>query len=443
MREFFDEGVLLHSATARKYYEEVKDLPIVDYHSHLSEKEIAEDRKFNTITELWLSADHYKWRAMRSCGIGEKWITGDAGDEEKFYAYASVMPKLLGNPLYYWTHFELKKLFGIAEPLNERTARAIYKEANEKLKSLSVRTLLKQFNVEYIATTNDPIEQLEFHGSYDGIKVCPTFRPDKALRLESAYLEKLGSAARREIRTLGDWKEALTERLKYFVTKGCTIADTSVEESVRTDVTETEAEELFAKGEDRTPAEKSRFYSYGMKFLGGLFAEYGIVWQLHVGALRNINTTAHRAIGCDAGYDVMQGNIDTDGIAVFLDSLYKIGKLPKTLLYSLNRNAVPALCTIAPCFPNVRMGAAWWFNDTLKGILAHLETLAEYSVLGISPGMLTDSRSFSSYCRFDFFRRILCDYVAKKTEAGEYDAESANALLKDICYRNPKIFMNL
>ncbi len=443
MREFFDDGVLLHSATARRYYDEVKNLPIVDYHSHLSERDIAQDRKFSTVTGLWLAADHYKWRAMRSCGVEERFITGDASDEEKFCAYASVMPKLLGSPLYYWTHFELKKLFKISKPLNERTAKSIYREANEKLKTLSVRTLLKEFNVEYIATTNDPVETLEFHGIYDGIKVCPTFRPDKALRLERAYLEALGRATGREICTLGDWKSALRERLAFFMAKGCTIADTSVEESISSDIGEEEAAALFEKGEGCTPAERRLFYSYGMHFLGGLFAECGIVWQLHIGALRNINERAHRALGCDAGYDVMRGDIDTDEVARFLNRLHGAGKLPKTVLYSLNKNALPALCTIAACFPDVRLGAAWWFNDTLKGISEHLETLAEYSVFGLFPGMLTDSRSFSSYCRFDFFRRILCNYVAEKVDAGEYDRASASRLLFDICYQNPKTFMNI
>lgn len=443
MKNFFEENVLLHSATAEKLYAGVKDLPVVDYHSHLSAGDVAADRKFSTITELWLGKDHYKWRAMRLCGIPEKYITGDAGDAEKFVAYAAVMPKLFGNPLYYWTHFELKKLFGIGEPLNERTAARIYKTANEALQTLSVRKMLERFNVEYIATTDDPVSRLENHGVYGGVKLCPTFRPDRALKLDSGYLSQLAEASGREISSLPDWKEALETRLKYFVSRGCTIADISVEEIPDCDVFEAEAEAIFACGGERTAEQSRRFFSYGMQFLGGLFRKYHIVWQLHIGAYRNINSAAFVSLGADSGYDVMHGAIDTDKLAAFLNKLYTSGNLPKVVLYTLNANAVPALCTIAPCFPDVRIGAAWWFNDTLKGIRNHLETLAEYSALGTSLGMLTDSRSFSSYCRFDFFRRILCDFVAEKTDAGEYDAESAKQLLYDVCYQNPKTFMNL
>lgn len=443
MKNFFEENVLLHSATAEKFYARIKDLPIVDYHSHLSDEDIAADRKFATLTELWLGKDHYKWRAMRLCGIPEKYITGDANDEEKFLAFAAAMPKLCGNPLYYWAHFELKMLFGIEEPLNERTAPKIYRAANERLKTLSARTILKMFNVEYIATTDDPVSRLGNHGIYDNVKLCPTFRPDRALKLDGAYLSQLAEASGREISSLSDWKEALEERLRHFVSKGCTIADVSVEEIPESNVSEAEAEAIFACGGERSAKQSRRFFSYGMQFLGGLFCKYGIVWQLHIGAYRNINSATFVSLGADAGYDAMHGTIDTDRLAAFLNELHTSGNLPKMILYALNANAVPALCTVASCFPDVRIGAAWWFNDTLKGIRDHLETLAEYSVLGTSLGMLTDSRSFSSYCRFDFFRRILCDFVAEKVDAGEYDEESAGELLYDICYRNPKSFMDI
>lgn len=443
MNKFFDKNVLLRSATAQKFYAEVKDLPVVDYHTHLSERDIAADRRFSTITELWLSGDHYKWRAMRACGVPERDITGDADDEEKFLAYASVVPKMCGNPLYYWTHFELKSLFGIEEPLNAATAPQIYRRANEKLKTLSARRILEFFRVEYVATTNDPVETLEYHGMYDGIKVCPTFRPDRALRLDGSYLSRLSEACGKQIVTLADWKEALEQRLCHFVGKGCSIADVSVEEIPESDVSESEAEAIFASGGERSAEQSRRFFSYGMQFLGGLFRKYNIVWQLHIGAYRNINSAAFVSLGADAGYDVMHGAIDTDKLAAFLNGLHSSGSLPKIILYALNANAVPALCTVAACFPDVRIGAAWWFNDTLKGIRTHLETLAEYSVLGTSLGMLTDSRSFSSYCRFDFFRRILCDYIAEKTDAGEYAEADAKQLLYDISYKNPKEFMNL
>ena len=442
-QKFFDDNVLLHSSTAVKLYKDVANLPIVDYHSHLCEQEIAEDLKFTTITEFWLKRDHYKWRAMRSCGVDEKFITGDACDYDKFLAYATVMPKLVGNPLYYWTHMELKRIFGIVKPLNAETASDIYAQANEKLKTLSVKSLLKMFNVEYLATTDDPISSLAYHGVYDNVRVCPTFRADMALKFDGDYLVKLGEAWGKQIRTLADFQSALESRLQYFVSKGCTIADVSVEQIPDVNVSEQEAASIFLNREKLTPEQKRSLYSYCMSYLAGLYRKHDITWQLHIGALRNINTRAYSALNADAGYDVMQGYIDTNAIAKFLNFLHETDRLPKIVLYTLNVSALQALSTIAPCFPNVRIGAAWWFNDTLKGIRSHLETLAEYSVLGTSLGMLTDSRSFSSYCRFDFFRRILADYVAEKVDAGEYDKESAKQLLYDICYANPKAFMNL
>ena len=442
-RVFFDDNVLLHTPTAVKLYKGVATLPIVDYHSHLSEKDIEEDKTFSTITEFWLAGDHYKWRAMRSCGIDEKYVTGDATDYEKFFAYASVMPKLIGNPLFYWTHMELKRIFGINVPLNADTAPTIYAQANEKLKSLSVRKLLALFSVQYIATTDDPVSSLQSHGTYDGVKVCPTFRADKALKLEENYLEELGAAFGKPICNLEDFETALEARLKHFISKGCTIADVSVEDIPDCDVSQEEAGNLFLRRTELTPAEKHRFYSYGMSYLAALYQKYEICWQLHIGALRNINTPMFNKLGADSGYDVMQGYIDTNAIAAFLNALYRAGKLPKIILYTLNTAALPTLCTIAASFPNVRMGAAWWFNDTLLGIRHHLDTVAEYSALGTSLGMLTDSRSFSSYCRFDFFRRIISDYVAEKVDAGEYDEKDAKQILYDVCYANPKQFMNL
>lgn len=442
-KAFFGNDVLLRSPLAVELYRDIAALPIVDYHSHLSVREIAEDKKFSTVTEFWLQYDHYKWRAMRSLGVDERYITGDADDREKFLAYAAVMPRLIGNPLYYWAHMELKRIFGIDIPLNLETAPAVYDAANERLKDLSVRKLLAMFNVEYIATTDDPASELKYHGEYDGVRVCPTFRADEVWRADGEYLDRLGKACGYVVRTLDDLKRALEERLQYFISKGCTIADVSAERVPDIGVSDGEAEMLFENRAVLTAEQRHRFYSYGMEYLAGLYKKYDIAWQLHIGALRNINRTAAALLGTDAGYDVMRGHIDTDAVASFLGYLNERNKLPKAILYTLNADALPALCTIAPCFPNVRIGAAWWFNDTLNGIRSHLETTAEYSMLGASLGMLTDSRSFSSYCRFDFFRRILADYVADKVNDGEYDGAAASKLLSDICYANPKAFMNL
>lgn len=442
-KQFFDDGLLLHSELAVRLYRSVQGLPIVDYHSHLSEQEIAADKTFSTITEFWLKADHYKWRAMRQCGVAEKYVTGDASDYEKFLAYAAVMPKLAGNPLYYWTHMELKTIFHINEPLNEESAPEIYCRANKVLETLSVRQLLDKFGVEYIATTDDPVSKLAHHGVYGKTKVCPTFRADRAVLLDEGYLKELETASGEKVDSLAGYRRALEARLQYFISKGCTVADQSVEIIPDCIVGEGEAAVLFENRNFLTEAERKRFYCYAMAYLGGLYQKYNIVWQLHIGALRNINKPMFRTLGADTGYDVMHGSIDTDAVAVFLNALYSDGKLPKTVLYTLNASALPALCTIAGCFPNVRIGAAWWFNDTLYGIKSHLRTLSEYGVLGMSPGMLTDSRSFSSYCRFDFFRRILADFVAELVEKGEYDASAAAQLMYDICYANPKAFLNL
>lgn len=439
--KFFADDVLLGSKTAKELYESVKALPIIDFHSHLSAREIAENQTFPDLVALWLGSDHYKWRVMRSCGIDEKYITGDAPAEEKFNAYASIMPALAGNPLYYWTHFELKKLFGIQEPLNASTASRIYREANEKLKTLSVRDMLRSFNVEYIATTDDPIAPLDFHGIYDGIRVCPTFRPDRALNPDADYLLALGKACGREIVSLSDWKAAIRVQLDRFLSKGCTIADTGVEQTLLSDVTDAEAEKLLHKR--RTPAEQQRFFSYGMGYLGELFCRRHVVWQLHIGALRNINTAAFHSLGPDAGYDVMHGSIDTDALAEFLDLLARTGRLPNTVLYTLNDATMSAICAIAGSFTGVRVGPAWWFNDSLRGIRAHLDCLAEHSALGTFVGMNTDSRSFSSYCRFDFFRRIFADFLADKVEKGEYDGGSAQELIRAVCYRNAKEMIGL
>lgn len=440
---FFSDNVLLRSRTAAELYRGIRDLPIVDYHSHLNEREIAEDRTFSTITELWLGSDHYKWRAMRACGIEERRITGDAGDYEKFLAYASVMPMLCGNPLYYWTHMELKALFGIRLPLNAQTAPEIYARANEALGQLSVRRLLEKFRVEYIATTDDPASPLSHHGQYGGVRVCPTFRADRALRADGACLEALGAACGKRIETLADLRNALEQRLRFFLSKGCALADVSVEETPLVGVTEAEAEALFSRRGELEGLAARRLFSYGLAFLAELCRKYGIVLQMHIGALRNVNRPAYLALGADAGYDVMHGSVDTDGIAAFLGRLHAEGKLPKAILYTLEPGSLPALCTVAGSFPDVRVGAAWWFNDTLQGIRRHLETVSEYSVLGTSTGMLTDSRSFAGYCRFDFFRRILADAVAEKVDAGEYDRGGAAQLLYDICYANPKKFMKI
>lgn len=390
---FFDKNLLLSSKEAERIYDQIKDLPIIDYHCHLSDKEIKDDKHFSDVGELWLAGDHYKWRAMRLCGVDEEYITGGKSFKEKFFKYAEIMPKLIGNPLYYWSHMELVEIFGIDTPLNKDTAGEIYEKANAVLKDLSVSKLLEKFKVEYIATTDDPFSALENHGDVNGVKVRPTFRPDRC------FAENVS-------------KEELSERLDYFISKGCKIADHGFDDFENTENLEWLIEKCYEKN---------------------------IVLQLHFGTFRNINSAAFSTIGRDSGFDVFRDYVATDKLAKLLDKMNtKLGSLPQIVLYPLNDACLRAVCAISGAFRNVRVGAAWWFNDTVEGIKRQLETVSEYAVLGTNLGMLTDSRSFSSYVRFDFYRRILSSFIADKVQNGEYDGSGAVALAKDIAYNNVK-----
>ena len=398
MKEFFGEDYLLQGESAKKIYSAIKDLPIIDYHCHLDEKAIKADKTFSDIGELWLSGDHYKWRAMRLCGVSEDYITGYKSINAKFYKLAEIMPNLCGNPVYAWAHMELKQIFGVEKPLNSDTAEEIWNEANEKLKTLSVRKLLKKFNVEYIATTDDPFSTLENHGDIDGIKVRPTFRAD------ARFSE-------------GVPKADLEKRLDYFVSKGCKIADYGFDFVSEND------ENLIWLIEN----------CYKRK----------MILQLHFGTFRNVNSAAFKTCGKDSGFDIMRGAIDIDALVkVFDKENVKLGGLPTIVVYPLNDYDLRAVATLTGAFPTVKVGAAWWFNDTLGGIKRQLETVAEYSVLGTQFGMLTDSRSFSSYVRFDYYRRILASFIGEKVDGGEYDEASAETLAKNIAYYNIKEALN-
>jgi len=442
-QDFFGNDVLLKSETARMLYEKIKDLPIVDYHCHLNEKEIAEDKVFSSLGELWLSGDHYKWRAMRLCGVEEHYVTGDASYDEKFMKYAEIFPLLFGNPLYYFTQLELKLLFGITLPLNKKNAPKILALANEKLKNLHVSDILEMFHVEYIATTDDPVSTLSSHGRYGKTEVAPTFRPDRILTCDDEVLAELSDASGIAINSLDGVKKALSSRLDYFCQKGCKIADHGMDFLPLADCNEMTAASLFERRRSLNKDDLARLSSHLTYFLAEEYARRGMVMQMHFGTFRNVNTEMFRTAGKDAGFDVMRSEVNTDRLAVFFDTLQKRDALPKTILYSLNPSAVPSLCTLSGAFPNIRVGASWWFNDSLCGIEKQLETIAEYAVLGTNLGMLTDSRSFASYVRFDFFRRILASFVGKRVEKGEYDANSAEALVKRICYSNIKDFLCL
>lgn len=437
MKEFFGNDLFLRSAAAQTVYESVKDLPIIDYHCHLDERMIARDAKFDNIGRLWLSGDHYKWRAMRMCGVDEEYITGDRSDKEKFLAYARILPQLAGNPLYYWTHMELKQIFGITEPLNGESAERIYERANERLKEISVSTLLKQYKVEYVATTNDPTDSLEAHGRYGGTLIAPTFRPDKLYSLDEEYLRALGRAAGTEIGTLDDLLSAIGKRLDFFLSKGCRISDHGFERFPKAYADYAEAKRLFNRRGTLTAEEKDAFFGFLLVWLAKEYGRRGMIMQIHFAVIRNNNRAMFARCGVDSGFDLIGEEQSVKDLVRFFDAVGDDDR-PETVIYTLNDGNLPALLAVTGAFRHVRAGAAWWFNDTVEGIRRNLSTIAEYSVLGTNFGMLTDSRSFSSYARFDFFRRLLSDYLGSLAEKGEYPLDAAIDLAKKICYNNVK-----
>lgn len=399
MKAFFGDDFLLESESAKRIYNEIKDLPIIDYHCHLDDKAIKEDKKFSDIGELWLSGDHYKWRVMRLCGVDEKYITGDASYKEKFFAFAEIFQKLCGNAVYYWAQMELKQIFGISEPLDRDSAERIWTAVNEKLKHLSVQGLLRSFKTEYIATTDDPFSTLENHGVINGVTVMPAFRAD------ARFQE-------------GVSKAVLEKELDRFVKKGCKIADYGFDS-------------ISVSDENLTWLIENCY-------------KRNLLLQLHFGTFRNVNSDMYAVCGRDSGFDVMRGETATDNLITILNrENTRLGGLPNIVVYPLNDYDLRALATMTGAFPKVKIGAAWWFNDTLCGIKRQIETVAEYSVLGTQYGMLTDSRSFSSYVRFDFYRRILASFLGEKVENGEYDEKAAFETAKDVSYGNIKKALSL
>ena len=437
MKSFFDDTVLLRNQTANQLFQKIRHLPIIDYHCHLNPQMIAEDRCFSDIGEFWLAGDHYKWRAMRLCGVEEHYITGDASFHDKFIKYAEILPKLIGNPLYYWTHMELKQIFGINRPLNRESAEEIYTEATEKLKSLSVQKLLTFFGVERLATTDDPIDTLEYHGKHGTTLVTPTFRPDQVYALSDTYLAKLGNAAGVFIKSLKDLLQALSDRLDFFVSKGCFISDHGFERFPASYATRTEAEQIFEKRDNWSGEEKDAFFGFLLVWLMKEYKKRNMTAQIHFAVTRNVNRELFAQVGPDSGIDVISTQPDPNELILFLQQMSDAER-PDMVLYTLNDASLTALASVSGAFRNVRMGAAWWFNDTLLGIRRNLQVISEYAALGTNLGMLTDSRSFSSYSRFDFFRRIICDFVGEMVENGEYDLTSAEELIQNVCYYNAK-----
>ena len=432
---FFDDFVMLRSDQSKRLYAACRELPIIDYHSHLDPRAFAENDRIPDVGELWLAHDHYKWRAMRMCGVDEHFITGNASFEEKFTEYARIMPALAGNPLYYFTHFELNQLFGVTEALNERTAASIYAECNLKLKDVRVADLLAKYRVALAATTDDPADDLRFHGVHAKTALVPTFRPDRYYCPTDGDLERLSEAAGIAITSLDDMLEALSIRLDFFVSKGCFMSDHGFEKFPEEYVSEKTASELFLRRESLTDGEKNALFGYILCALMREYKKRNITVQLHFAVRRNVNREMYESCGADSGFDVIGDAPSPACVERFL-SRFDDGERPDIILYTLNDVSLRSLAVLCGAFRGVRVGAAWWFNDTKLGIRRTLETVSEYAALGTSLGMLTDSRSFAGYSRFDFFRRVLCDYVGRLVRRGEYEAGGAKKLVYDVCFRN-------
>ena len=459
MKKFLDRDFLLETETAKKLFHNFAEaMPIIDYHCHINPKEIAEDKKYKNITQVWLYGDHYKWRAMRSCGVEERYITGGASDYEKFEKWAETLPLLIGNPLYHWTYLELKKYFGYDGTLGKKTAKQVWDLCNEKLKDMSVREIIKSSNVEIICTTDDPTDLLEFHkqiakdDSFD-VKVLPAFRPDKAINIDKDdygdYLHKLEDTSRVKIGSFEDLKKALADRIEYFDGYGCRVSDHAFEYIVCNKASDEGIESIFKKkagGGSLTTVETEKFKTAMIIFLAKEYAKRGWIMQIHYGTIRNVNTNMFKISGPDTGYDCISTRDSAAGLAGLLDELEKLSALPKTIIYSLNPNDNAMICSSIGCFQGagikgkVQHGSAWWFNDTKLGMVRQLENLADISVLGNFIGMLTDSRSFLSYTRHEYFRRILCNLIGKLVENGEYPDDEGQliSIVEGICYYNAK-----
>jgi len=464
---FINEHFLLQNETARRlYHETASALPIVDYHNHLPPDEIAADRRYRNLTEIWLAGDHYKWRAMRTCGVEEELITGEATDKEKFFAWAETVPKTIKNPLYHWTHLELADPFGITTRLlNGETAQAIWDECNEMLQdaNFSARSLLKRRRVEVVATTDDPAGSLEHHKACQAeddadFDMVPTFRPDKGMKIRDRdafqeWLEELGKKSDLEIRSFSDLLDALQKRHDDFHELGCRASDHGVEVPYSDPFTLNEVERTFKKAiEDKhiTETEERAYKSAFLYYCGLMNAEKGWVYQLHIGSIRNNNTRLYKKLGPDSGFDSIGDSEMARPLARLLDRLDAENKLPKTVLYNINPRDNELMASMAGNFQDgtiagkVQHGPPWWFLDQKSGIEQQIESLSNMGILSEFIGMTTDSRSFLSFSRHDYFRRILCNIIGTDAEQGliPNDIKMMKELIEQICYDNAKRYFD-
>ena len=463
---FLNEDFLLTTATARSLYRGYAEgAPIIDYHCHVSPKEIYEDQRFENITELWLGGDHYKWRLMRSNGVDEYYVTGDAPAYDKFLKFSEALPKAIGNPMYHWCHLELKRYFGYEGVLNAATAPEVWKLCNEKLKNadMGARGIIQKSGVKFIGTTDDPIDSLEYHHllaedkSFDTV-VAPSFRPDKALNIDKAgwgdYIAKLSAVSGIKIDSMDTLKTALSARMNHFAAHGCRASDHGLDFMVYAEADDATLDSILKKGlseETVTAAEAEAFKTALLLFCAREYVRLGWVMQIHYNCLRNPNSAMMKTLGPDTGFDCIGPNDGCRALARFLDRLYGDNALPRTILYSLDANDNAFIDSLMGAFQGTEIpgklqhGSAWWFNDHKQGMRDQLISLANLSLLGNFVGMLTDSRSFLSYTRHEYFRRILCGLIGEWVENGEYpaDMDTLGEIVSDICYGNAKRYFNL
>lgn len=466
MKPFMDENFLLSTPMAQELYQKyAKPMPIIDYHCHINPAEIAENHRFSNITEAWLYGDHYKWRAIRACGYEEKYVTGGVSDYERFKAWACTMPRLIGNPLYHWTHLELKTYFGIDYPLNEKTCDEIWNQCNEKLRGedFSVRDIIRRSGVTLICTTDDPSDDLRYHKAIAAdasfkTKVLPAFRPDKGVNIElpgfSEYIRgALSEAAGIQITDLDSLLAAYVQRIDYFEALGCKTSDHGMGSIPFSYAESDEVNRILKRalaGEQLTWEDCDKYKTYMLLFFAKEFSKRDMVMQLHYGVIRNNSDRNFASLGADTGFDTIAGYSCTTKLLSLLNAFEKEDALPKMVLYSLNPCDNAAIDAACGCFQGndrgirsrLQHGSAWWFNDHLEGMRQQLRDFASTGVLANFIGMLTDSRSFLSYTRHDYFRRILCDYIGDLVEKGEYpnDKETLGKMVSDISFNNTKEF---
>lgn len=459
MNKFMDDDFLLDTPSAKKlFHEYAEHMPICDYHCHLSPKEIYENRQPENISQLWLSGDHYKWRAMRSAGVEEKYCTGDAAPKEKFEKFAYALQYCIGNPLYHWAHIELQRYFGIDTPLNAKTAQDIYERANQAIASGDFRpqSLIKKSNVKVVCTTDDPVDNLEYHKLLKGTagfdcKVLPSFRPDKALNIHldgfAEYIKTLGESAKVEIQSYRDVIDALLKRADYFDSVGCKVSDQAFEYVPFAKAEDEEIERIFKKamnGERITAEESDKYRTPVLLALGKKYHQLGWAMEIHIGAIRNNSTRMFEKLGADTGFDSVGDCEIAITLSRFLDALDYENALPKTILFNLNDKDNTVLATMLGNFQSseadskIQFGPAWWFLDTMDGMTNQMKALGNLGVLGKFVGMETDSRSFTSYGRHEYFRRIMCRLLGRWVEDGWYafDEDILKEIIQGICYNN-------